>query len=200
MTTRADLCSSSRLRLEDTAASPPWDDAFLNDALVEAIRVYGTSFPVETTSATAAVTDGSTSVALPAAVLEGQRIVSVRDAHGRDVPPQGRPLGPAPADAEQSKHRAAHHRPGGRAARGTQGQQARPLVETSSVHLARPLSRHRSQVVVAATATARTGSRAPATTVGLLANTPIPRPALAHFSARRPTPARATSRASASPS
>jgi hypothetical protein len=97
--TRADLRTQIRLRLEDTSGSPLWADADLNDYLVEAMRAYGAHFPAETTTATAAVADGVTSVALPAAVLHASRIVAVRDAYGRDVPRRGDAVGPAPADA-----------------------------------------------------------------------------------------------------
>jgi len=86
MTTRAELRTSLRQRLEDTGASPLWDDATLNDALAGALRVYGGRFPME----------ASTQVAVVAAVqqivvngeIEPERIVRVIDPIGREIPRQ----------------------------------------------------------------------------------------------------------------
>ena len=98
MTTRAQLRTSIRERLEDTSGSPLWTDTALNEFLVTAVRIYGARLPRPATTATAAVTVGATSVVLPAGVGENA-IVAVRDAHGRDVAPATDRFGPAPADA-----------------------------------------------------------------------------------------------------
>lgn len=86
MATRAELRSAVRRRLEDTGASPLWDDAALNDFLAEAVRRYGTRFPQER-SATVTVSAGATSVAV-SPPLEGSRVVRVFDEAGRLVPRQ----------------------------------------------------------------------------------------------------------------
>ena len=98
MTTRAQLRTSIRERLEDTSGSPLWTDTALNEFLVTAVRIYGTRLPRPATATTAAVTAGATSVTLPAGVVE-TAIVAVRDGNGRDVPPATERFGPAPADA-----------------------------------------------------------------------------------------------------
>src|SRR3954451_4861713 len=98
MTTRAQLRTSIRERLEDTTGSPLWTDAALNEFLVTAMRIYGTRLPRPTTTPTAAVTAGASSISLPAGVVE-TAIVAVRDGSGRDVPPATERFGPAPADA-----------------------------------------------------------------------------------------------------
>jgi hypothetical protein len=98
MTTRAQLRTSIRERLEDTSGSPLWTDTALNEFLVTAVRTYGARLPRPATATTAAVAAGATSVALPAGVVE-TAIVAVRDSSGRDVPPATERFGPAPADA-----------------------------------------------------------------------------------------------------
>jgi hypothetical protein len=98
MATRAQLRTTLRERLEDTSGSPLWSDGALNEYLVGAVRAYGGTFPRQATGATAPLVVGNTGVALPAGVPE-RGIVSVRDAHGRDVPRSTERLGPAPADA-----------------------------------------------------------------------------------------------------
>jgi hypothetical protein len=98
MSTRLQLRSTLRERLEDTSGAPLWADASLNEFLAAAVRTYGATFPQAATAATAALVAGNTGVALPAGVPQGQ-IVAVRDAHGRDVPKATERQGSAPADA-----------------------------------------------------------------------------------------------------
>ena len=99
MTTRLDLRSSLRERLEDTGSAPLWSDAALNAWLGEAVRQYGVQIPVQATASTAAVTAGDLTIALPAGV-SAEAVVAVRNAAGAIVaraddriagsgPPQG---------------------------------------------------------------------------------------------------------------
>src|SRR5436190_21730969 len=78
MTTRLDLRTSLRKRLEDTTGSPLWDDALLNDVLAEAVRSYGARFPAER-STSAIVVDGAQSI--PIAASSG-RVLRVFDPNG----------------------------------------------------------------------------------------------------------------------
>lgn len=98
MTTRLQLRATIREYLEDTTGAPLWSDPTLNEFLASAMRVYGARFPRQATAATDPIAAGATSVALPAGLLAA-RIVAVRDARGRDVPPASQRLGPAPIDA-----------------------------------------------------------------------------------------------------
>ena len=98
MTTRAQLRTTIRERLEDTTAAPLWSDAALDEYLAGAMHAYGVRFPTRATTATDPIANGATSVTLPAAVAESA-IVAVRDAHGRDVPRTSARSGPAPLDA-----------------------------------------------------------------------------------------------------
>lgn len=84
MPTRADLRTLLRRRLEDTTATPLWDDAALNDLLVDAVRQYGMRFPAEETMQLP-VTDGATSIAVDPEILVHD-IVAVRDGLGRNLP------------------------------------------------------------------------------------------------------------------
>lgn len=84
MTTRLELRTAVRRRLEDTGGSPLWDDAALNDFLAEAIRRYGTPFPKEL-STTVNVTAGATSAVVAPALAAGQ-VVRVFDGDGQPVP------------------------------------------------------------------------------------------------------------------
>lgn len=86
MTTRLELRTALRRRLEDTGAAPLWDDATLNDALVAALRRYGAAIPAERTL-TATVAKGATSVPVAGAVAP-ERIVRVLDERGATVPRQ----------------------------------------------------------------------------------------------------------------
>jgi len=85
MTTRAELRAALRRRLEDASASPLWDDATLNGALVGAIRAYGARFPREAVVAFAVGT-GATRVPVPEPALDPTRIVRVLDGVGATVP------------------------------------------------------------------------------------------------------------------
>ena len=85
MTTRLDLRTSLRERLEDTGSAPLWSDAALNAWLSEAVRQYGVQIPVQATAATAAVTAGAISVALPAGV-SAEAVMAVRNGAGATVP------------------------------------------------------------------------------------------------------------------
>jgi hypothetical protein len=101
MTTRAELRTSLRRRLEDTGGSPLWDDAMLNEALAGAIGRYGGRFPKEAV-ATANVTAGATSVAVATTGIEGGRIARVLDETGAIVGRMGEapgPVGTAPGAA-----------------------------------------------------------------------------------------------------
>jgi hypothetical protein len=86
MTTRLELRTAVRRRLEDTGGSPLWDDAALNDFLAEAMRRYGTHFPKEL-STTVNFSAGTTSAVVTPALAAGQ-VVRVFDGDGQPVPRQ----------------------------------------------------------------------------------------------------------------
>jgi hypothetical protein len=86
MTTRLDLRTALRRRLEDTSVSPLWDDTLLNDLLAESLRTYSSSFPLELTTPVP-VTAGATTFALPAAI-DASRIIRINDERGELVPRQ----------------------------------------------------------------------------------------------------------------
>ncbi|MEA2524495.1 MAG: hypothetical protein QOF73_1722 [Thermomicrobiales bacterium] len=86
MTTRLELRTAVRRRLEDTGGSPLWDDASLNDFLTEAMRRYGARFPKEL-STTANVAAGATSAAVAPAIAASQ-VVRVFDSAGHLIPRQ----------------------------------------------------------------------------------------------------------------
>ncbi|MGI9254053.1 MAG: hypothetical protein ACR2J8_09915 [Thermomicrobiales bacterium] len=81
MTTRADVRTAVRLRLEDAGAAPLWEDALLNEAIAEAIRRYGQIVPKEAAVSAVAVS-GAVRVAFAAGVVDPARIVRVRDPSG----------------------------------------------------------------------------------------------------------------------
>ena len=83
MTTRAELRTALRGRLEDTGAGPLWDDAALNEAIGEGVRAYGARVPRQAT-ASVAVAEGATSAS--AAGVDPDRVVRVRDGAGATVP------------------------------------------------------------------------------------------------------------------
>jgi hypothetical protein len=85
VTTRAELRTALRLRLEDDGVVPLWDDATLNESLAAAIRAYGAAFPRQVTAGVT-VTAGATRVATGVA-LDPERITRVTDAAGIWVPP-----------------------------------------------------------------------------------------------------------------
>lgn len=85
MTTRLELRTSLRERLEDTGTAPLWLDAALNEFLTQAMRVYGVAVPQQATAMTVSVPADALWVALPAGV-DPAEIVAVRNAAGVTVP------------------------------------------------------------------------------------------------------------------
>src|SRR5687768_5414197 len=83
MTTRLDLRTFLRERLEDTSPTPLWDDATLNDALWNSLIRYGVRFPLER-SVSVPVSAGSTSVPV-SPMIPKQRLLRVLDAAGDAV-------------------------------------------------------------------------------------------------------------------
>jgi hypothetical protein len=98
MTTRLQLRATIREYLEDVSGTPLWSDAALNEFLAAAMRVYGTRFPWQSTSATGPIAVGATSLVLSAGLVAAG-ITAVRDARGRDVPRASQRQGPAAIDA-----------------------------------------------------------------------------------------------------
>ncbi len=88
MTTRLELRTTLRRRLEDTGTPPLWDDPTLNEFLAGAGHRYGAMFPRELVTVVA-VDVGATSVPVPSPVIEGARIVRVLDETDA-VMPRGR--------------------------------------------------------------------------------------------------------------
>jgi hypothetical protein len=84
MTTRLELRTMLRERLEDTAATPLWEDVTLNDALWNSLVRYGVRFPLERTMVVP-IPAGATSV-LVSAMMPRQRVLRVLDAAGQAVP------------------------------------------------------------------------------------------------------------------
>ena len=84
MTTRLALRTALRLRLEDTTATPLWDDAALNAALEEAMGRYGARVPIER-RLSVAIPAAATTVAV-ATPLSTRQVVRVLDARGEPVP------------------------------------------------------------------------------------------------------------------
>lgn len=84
MSTRAELRTALRTRLEDATASPLWDDAALDDAVAGAVRVYGARFPRQAV-AMVPVAAGETRVPVTVAI-DPARIVRVLDDAGAIVP------------------------------------------------------------------------------------------------------------------
>ncbi|HET7093248.1 MAG TPA: hypothetical protein VFI22_07220 [Thermomicrobiales bacterium] len=84
MTTRMELRAELRLRLEDGATPPLWDDAALDEAIAEGIRGYGRRVPREAT-ATIAASGGESSLPMPG--IGRDRIARVIDPDGRALPP-----------------------------------------------------------------------------------------------------------------
>lgn len=85
MTTRAELRTAVRQRLEDTGAAPLWDDATLNEAIAGAIRHYGARFPREAVT-DLAIASGNTSFPLASETIDPTRIARVLDGAGAVVP------------------------------------------------------------------------------------------------------------------
>lgn len=102
MTTRLDLRTSLRERLEDTGGAPLWSDAALNAWLGEAVRQYGVQIPVQATVSTASVEAGAIAIPLPAGVA-AEAVEAVRNAAGAAVPRgDDRVPGPAPSPGQGS--------------------------------------------------------------------------------------------------
>jgi hypothetical protein len=85
MTTRLDLRTSLRERLEDTGGTPLWGDAALNEWLAQAVRRYGVQIPLQVTAATEPVAAGDVAIPLPADAAAGE-VAAVRNAAGVTVP------------------------------------------------------------------------------------------------------------------
>lgn len=103
MTTRAQLRTSLRTRLEDTSGSPLWDDTALNEALTQAVRTYGTRVPREAV-ANVSVVAGTSSYAIPADARE-RDLIRLYDDKGSQIPTQGSArsgTGPASTSDEQA--------------------------------------------------------------------------------------------------
>ena len=83
MTTRAELRTALRGRLEDAGASPLWDDATLNEAIGEGVRVYRARVPWQ---ATVSVTMAEGATGAPVTGVDPDRVVRVRDGTGATVP------------------------------------------------------------------------------------------------------------------
>lgn len=83
MSTRLDLRTILRRRLEDTSGSPLWDDATLNTLLADALGQYGVRFPAEKT-VPAVSTPGSNVIAVTP-YLEGREVLRVIDPNGLQV-------------------------------------------------------------------------------------------------------------------
>ncbi len=84
MTTRLQMRTMLRLRLQDHGPDPLWDDAFLNDAIAEGIRRYSTAMPRQAVSAIA-VLQGDQEIDMPADV-NVLRVVRLFDDTGTLVP------------------------------------------------------------------------------------------------------------------
>jgi hypothetical protein len=84
MTTRLDLRTMLRHRLQDHGPDPLWDDDFLNDAIAEGVRRYSTSMPRQAVSAIA-VLQGDQEIDMPADV-NVMRVVRLFDENGTLVP------------------------------------------------------------------------------------------------------------------
>jgi hypothetical protein len=99
MTTRLDLRLALRRKLEDTAASPLWDDLLLNDALWNSLVRFGIRVPMEAT-VSVPISAGQTSVPVTP-TLPRERVLRVIDARGELVPEAAAfgPSGPGEARA-----------------------------------------------------------------------------------------------------
>lgn len=93
MTTRLELRTGTRRRLEDSGVNPLWDDPALNDFIGDSIRRYGVRFPAERT---VTVVAGASVTSLPVTPpIDSMQIARVTDPNGDVVPRQmsERPLG-----------------------------------------------------------------------------------------------------------
>jgi len=99
MTTRLELRTMLRERLEDTAGTPLWDDVTLNDSLWNSLVRYGVRFPLER-SISVPIPAGATSV-LVSAMMPRQRVLRVLDSDGNAVP-EATDLDPGSSGGAQS--------------------------------------------------------------------------------------------------
>jgi hypothetical protein len=99
MTTRLDLRLALRRKLEDTGATPLWDDVLLNEALWNSLVRFGARVPLEATVAVP-ITAGQVSIPVTP-TLPRQRVLRVVDATGELVPEAAAfgPSGPGEARA-----------------------------------------------------------------------------------------------------
>lgn len=84
MTTRLELRTALRERLEDTAATPLWENVTLNDALWNSLIRYGVRFPLERT-VSVSIPPATTSIPV-SPMIPKQRLLRVLDASGDAVP------------------------------------------------------------------------------------------------------------------
>lgn len=84
MPTRLTLRTALRVRLEDTTATPLWDDASLNEALAEAMDRYGARVPIER-RLSVAIPAATTTIAV-ATALSTRQVIRVLGARGEPVP------------------------------------------------------------------------------------------------------------------
>lgn len=99
MTTRLELRTMLRERLEDTAATPLWDTVTLNDVLWNSLVRYGVRFPLER-SISVPIPAGAKSI-LVSAMMPRQRVLRVLDSDGNAVP-EAVDLNPRSAGGQQS--------------------------------------------------------------------------------------------------
>lgn len=84
MTTRPQIRTMVRIRLQDETADPLWPDDVLNDAISEAVRRYSTSMPRQAVSAIA-VLQGDQEIEMPQDV-NVLRVVRIFDDRGQLIP------------------------------------------------------------------------------------------------------------------
>ena len=84
MTTRLDLRLALRRKLEDTAASPLWDDVLLNEVLWNSLVRFGARVPLEAT-VPVPIAAGATTIEV-SPLLRRERVLRVIDADGEPVP------------------------------------------------------------------------------------------------------------------
>lgn len=99
MTTRLELRTMLRERLEDTGPTPLWNSVTLNDALWNSLVRYGVRFPLER-SISVPIPAGAKRI-LVSAMMPRQRVLRVLDGNG-DVAPEAVDLDPRSAGGAQS--------------------------------------------------------------------------------------------------
>lgn len=98
VTTRPAMRATIRRRLEDSGATPLWEDGVVDEAIAAAIARYGAHFPVERSTTVAIGAGGTSAVVSPA--LEWGQVVRVIDPAGQVVP-RWREGAAAPAGSAQ---------------------------------------------------------------------------------------------------